>query len=186
MIPAEDQERKKQIAIGGGILFTLTVLICAALTGWRYIPGLLGEWIGTMIGALTTPFILESSFVILGFIIVIGINTWRRHKDGDELVYLESVSGPNVPADLPDHAKWAVYKEAPLAGETPDPFVQVEGALAIGDFESAAETLGSLPETALHQPETLKLRIRLARESGKEDLARKLERDLATVTSGGA
>lgn len=186
MIPAEDQERKKQIAIGGGILFTLTVLICAALTGWRFIPGLLGEWIGTMIGALTTPFILESSFLIIGFIIVIALNTWRRQKDGDELVYLESVSGPDVPADLPDQAKWAVYKHAPLAGETPDPLVQVEGALSIGDFESAAETLGALPETELHQPEILKLRIRLARESGKEDLARKLEQDLASASTGGA
>jgi hypothetical protein len=183
MIPAEDQERKKQIAIGGGILFTLTVLICAALTGWRYIPGLLGEWIGTMIGALTTPFILETSFVILGFILVISINTWRRHRDGDELVYLESISGPDLPSDLPDQAKWAVYKHAPLAGETPDPLVRVEGALAIGDFESAAETLGSLAEIELHQPEMLKLRIRLARESGKEDLALKLERDLASAPS---
>lgn len=179
MIPAEDQERKKQIAIGGGILLTLTVLICLALTGWRYLPGLLGEWIGTMIGALTTPFILEASFVILGFILVIAINTWRRHKDGDELVYLESISGPDVPADLPDQAKWAVYKTVPLAGEAPEPLVQIEGALAIGDFESAAETLASLPETELHQPEILALRIRLARETGREDLAHKLERDLA-------
>ena len=179
MIPAEDQERRKQIAVGGSILLTLTVLICLALTGWRYLPGLLGEWIGTMIGALTTPFILETSFVILGFIIVIAINTWRRHKDGDELVYLESVSGPDVPADLPDQAKWAVYKTQPLAGETPVPLVQIEGALDIGDFESATETLGSLSETELHHPEILALRIRLARETGREDLAQKLELDLA-------
>lgn len=179
MIPTEDQDRKKQIAIGGGILLTLTILICLALTGWRYLPGLLGEWVGTMIGALTTPFILEASFVILGFVLVIAINTWRRHRDGDELVYLESISGPDIPADLPDQAKWAVYKTPPLAGESPDPLVQVEGALDIGDFESAAETLGSLPENELHQPEILALRIRLARESGKEELAQKLERDLA-------
>jgi len=75
-------ERVKQVAIGIGILIMLTVVVTGLLTGWRLLPGLLGEWVGTMIGIMTTPFFMEASFIILGLVIVIGLNLWRRHEDG--------------------------------------------------------------------------------------------------------
>ena len=112
-------ERVKQVAIGVGILVTLTVAVPVTLMGWRLLPGLLGEWVGTMIGIVTTPFFMEASFAILGLVIVISLNHWRQHKDGDELVYLEQVAGPDVPADLPEHAKWALYRDKPLDAEVP-------------------------------------------------------------------
>lgn len=179
MTHAEDQERKKQIAIGGGILLALALLVCGAIYGWRFLPGLLGEWVGTMIGVMTTPFFLEASFVILGFIIVISLNVWRRHREGDELVYLEQVHGPDVPKDLPDQAGWAVYRDEPPLGEEPGTVVKIEGALEIGDFSAAAELLAELDETELRKPEILRLRLRMARLTGRSDLIEKLDREIA-------
>lgn len=183
MTHAEDRERRRQIAIGGGIMFVLTLLVCSAIYGWRLLPGLLGEWIGTMVGVMTTPFILESSFVILGFIVVIGVNVWRRSREGDEFVYLEQIKSTELKANLPDQATWAVYTREPLTGETPDLLTQSEGALEIGDLESAANILASMSGEELVRPEVLRLRLRLARAAGKEDLARKLENELQSMPS---
>ena len=66
--------------------------------------------------------------------IVISLNIWRQRKDGDEFVYLEQVAGPDAPADLPEHAKWAVYRQKPLDPEAPSLLAQAEGAFAIGDY----------------------------------------------------
>lgn len=82
-------ERVKQVAIAAGILMPLAVIVSGTLVGWRFLPGLLGEWVGTMIGILTTPFFMEASFAILGLLIVIMLNHWRVSRDGDEFVELE-------------------------------------------------------------------------------------------------
>lgn len=185
MTRADDENRLKQIAVGGGILVLLTLMVCGALLGWRYLPGLLGEWIGMMVGLITTPFFLEGSFVIIGLTLVMAINHWRRKRDGDELVYLEQVKGPDVPPDMPEQAKWAVYREAPLEGEIPSLQIQAEGALAIGDFETAAESFGAMSDEELRRPETLVLRLELAKATGRDDLAVQLENELHTVIGTG-
>jgi hypothetical protein len=171
-------ERVKQVVIGASILIVLTVVVAGALMGWRLLPGLLGEWVGMMIGIVTTPFFMETSFAILGLAIVMFLNHWRQQKDGDELVYLEQVSGPDVPADLPEHAKWALYREKPLAGEGPSLLAQAEGAFAIGDFPAAAEWIGAMDSDELKSPETLRLRLDLAKSTGRDDLARQLEHEI--------
>ena len=171
-------ERVKQVAIGVSILIVLTVVVAGLLTGWRLLPGLLGEWVGTMIGILTTPFFMEASFIVLGLVIVIGLNLWRQHKDGDEFVYLEQVTGPDVPKDLPDHAKWAVYREKPLAGEGMSSLALAEGAFAIGDYPAAVECIGTLSHAELKQPETLRLRLALAEATGRDDLAAQLKAEI--------
>jgi hypothetical protein len=58
-------------------------------------------------GIVTTPFLLEGSMIILGFILVILINHWRQRREGDELVYLDeakdvpkSSSGSSTLGDL--------------------------------------------------------------------------------------
>jgi hypothetical protein len=48
---------------------------------------------------MSTPFFMEASFVILGFLIVVSLNTWRRHKAGDEFVTIETKAEP---ADRPE------------------------------------------------------------------------------------
>lgn len=169
------RERRRQIAAGGVILLAVALIICGALVGWRHLPGILGEWLGVVIGVMTTPFFLELSFAVLGLTIVLILNHWRIRRTGDELVYLEQV---DEPACLPDHARWAVFRERPLAGEEPDLMSQTEGAIAIGDYQAAADFLSAMSEEQLKRPDALLLRIELARATGKADLARKLEAQL--------
>lgn len=168
-------ERVKQAAIGVGILMTLTACVTGTLLGWGYLPGLLGEWFGSMIGIATTPFFMEASFILLGLMIVIGINSWRRHKEGDDFVYLEQVTGPDVPKNLPEQAGWAIYQEKPLNCIEPTPMELAEGAFDIGDFESATNWIATMDQAQLDRPETLGLRLKLAKATGKTDLANYLE-----------
>lgn len=172
-------ERVKQVAIGASILIVLTVVVVGLLIGWRKLPGLLGEWVGMMIGIVTTPFFMEASFAILGLVIVIALNHWRQHKDGDEFVYLEQVAGPDVPKDLPDHAKWALYRQPPLEVERPTLLVQAEGAFAIGDYPAAAEWIGAMSRDELKQPATLRLRLELAEATGRVDLMAQLQDEIS-------
>lgn len=171
-------ERVKQVAIGVGILVVLTVVVTGLLMGWRLLPGLLGEWVGTMIGILTTPFFMEASFAILGLVTVISLNHWRQRKDGDDFVYLEQVAGPQVPEDLPEHAKFAVFRDKPLDGEEPSLLAQAEGAFAIGDYPAAGEWIGAMDHDELRQPQALRLRLDLAKATGRDDLVKQLETEL--------
>lgn len=168
-------ERVKQVAIGGGILMTVTALVTGMLLGWTHLPGLLGEWVGSIIGIMTTPFFMEGSFLVLGLVIVLGVNIWCRHKEGDDFVYLEQVTGPDVPKDLPDRAKWAVYREKPLDASELSPLELAEGAFEIGDFQTASEWIGAMRQNELDLPEVLELRLKLANATGLSDLAKSLE-----------
>ena len=182
----DDDNRVKQVAVAVGILGLLTLVVCGALGGWHYLPGIWGEWIGMMIGVMTTPFFLEATFIFIGLVVVLAINHWREKREGDEFVYLEQVDAKEAPAGLPEQAKWAVYSEKPLPGEVPSLQAQAEGALAIGDHEAAAEWIGAMSEGELKQPEVLFLRLELAKATGKTDLARQLECELQVARSGGA
>lgn len=170
--------RVRQLAIGISILVVLFFLIPLLLIGWRKVPGLAGEWLGLIVGLMSTPFLLEGSFLILGLVIVITVNQWRQRKEGDEFVILEQIDGPDLPADLPDQAKWAVYRDMPLSGVEPTLLEKAEGALAIGDFEAAAACIGEMSGEDLQREEICKLRIHLARATGKLELAAKLEAEL--------
>ena len=183
MTRAGDDNRVRQVVVGVGILVVLTLTVCGVLIGWRYLPGLLGEWIGMMIGVMTTPFFLEASFICIGLTLMVAINHWRQKRDGDEFVYLEQVDEPEEPAGLPEHAKFAVYREKPLPGEMPTLLAQAEGALAIGDHEAAAEWIGAMSEAELKREETLFLRVQLAKATGRGELAERLEKELDAVRS---
>lgn len=176
-------ERVKQVAIGAGILIGLMTVFCGLLLSWRLLPGILGEWIGTMLGIMSTPFFLEGSFLLLGLFIVISLNIWHRRKDGDELVYLEQVTGPDVPKNLPDQAKWAIYRDEPLATISPTAVELAEGACEIGDYPTATECLASLSEGELKQPAVLEIRLKLAKASGRSDLASELENEIKSRQS---
>ena len=78
---------------------------------------------------------------------------------------------------MPEHAAWALYRD-PLAGEVPPLLVQAEGALAIGDHETAAECLAAMPEEELKRADVLAVRLDLARATGRSELAAQLEREL--------
>ncbi len=160
----------------------LAILVPTVLIGWRWLPGLLGEWVGTMVGLVSTPFILELSFAILGLTIVIAINHVRQKKEGDELVYLEQVEGPDIPENLPEHARFAVYPRIPLEGLEPGLLARAEGEWALGDGEAALRSISQMSDPELRDPATLALRIEIARATGKADLAAKLETQRRKVT----
>lgn len=177
MVRLQD-ERVKQGVIGVSTLVVLTVTVPSLLLGWHQLPGLVGEWLGTIMGIMTTPFFMETTFVILGFIIVIGINSWRQRKDGDEFVYLDQVSGPGVPPHLPDHATWAIYREKPLDQKNPSLLEQAEGAIAIGDYSAASEWISAMDSKELTQPETLHVRLELAKATGNSERLSFLEKEI--------
>lgn len=184
MTRATEENRGRQILVGGLILLGVTLSVCAALIGSRFQQGLIGEWVSLMVGIMTTPFFMEASFLILGIIIVISLNTWRRRKEGDELVYLERVEGSDA-AGLPDHASWAVYADKPLDGEIPSRLAQAEGALAIGDYALAAEWIAAMPREELGSLAAYELRIALAEATGRKDLARHLQDEMKALRQGG-
>jgi hypothetical protein len=179
MTEAEEQRsRRMGLMIGFSILATLTTGIVSLLAGWRFVPGLLGEWLGFIAGVISTPFFLEGTFVILGFIIVMSLNSWRRYREGDEFVYLDQVSGPDVPKDLPDHARWAVYRKAPLPAGGVTPLEQAEGAVAIGDFGTAAAVIAAMSHEELAAEGVLEVRLAMAEASGKTELAARLKKEI--------
>lgn len=169
-------ERKQQVMVGFCVVAGVAGLIL--LIAWaRYLPGLGGEFFGRILGIISTPFLMEASFCVLGLVLVMALNIWRQRRDGDELVYLEEVK--DAPADLPDQARWAVYQSAPLEAGPPEAAVLLEGALAIGDHAAAVEILESMDDAERRQPEILRHRIALAQATGKDDLARRLAAELA-------
>lgn len=174
-------ERVKQVVIGAGILMLLSAGVAGTLLGWRLLPGVLGEWVGMVIGIMTTPFFLEASFAILGLVLVITLNQWRQHKEGDDFVYLEQVTGPELPHDLPEQAKWALYRDRPLDAVGPTLLEQAEGAFAIGEFAAAAEWIAAMDHSEMQRSETLRLRLELAKATGRNALARDLEAELRVL-----
>lgn len=55
------------------------------------IPGPAGEFLGMVVGIMSTPFFLEASFVILGVLILMLVNAIQRQRDGDEFVSAEQL-----------------------------------------------------------------------------------------------
>lgn len=168
-------ERWKQVGAGLAVLAVITVGLLLLVLG-QTLPGLAGEFFARVVGIITTPFILEITFIILGFVVVFTLNYWRQHRDGDELVYLDQVL--DAPTDMPEKERWAVYKGKPLEPGTVVAGDFLEGALAIGDHDTAVEILAAMSDTERDAPAILKLRIELAEATGKMDLAAQLKTKL--------
>ncbi len=84
-------ERIKQVAIAAAILAGVSCGVVTLLLGWRHVPGVLGEWLGMVAGIMSTPYFLEASFVVVGVLTVIVLNTVRRQREGDDFVSLEQL-----------------------------------------------------------------------------------------------
>lgn len=174
MVQESSESRMRQIVSGVVLLVLITVVVCGLLAGWRFLPGLLGDWIGTMMGVMTTPFLLEGSFVILGFCVVIWLNHRRELREGSEWVVLERVDDPGEGQGMPEQARWAILPDGAPIGEEPGLTDLAEGAAAAEDWEELSAILGRMNERELHNLPVLKLRQRLAEASGREELAKEL------------
>lgn len=84
------ENRGKQVAVGGVIIFSLMTVVICLLAFWRYIPGWVGESVGMVAGLISTPFFLEASFFVMGLGIVVLLNSQRRKKDGDDFVEFDA------------------------------------------------------------------------------------------------
>ena len=91
MTPPAKDERKRQMVIGAGILLALTTTVVCLWFGWRHVPGPAGEFLGMMVGLMSTPFILETSFFLIGCAILLVIQAVRRRLDGDEFVTMDEL-----------------------------------------------------------------------------------------------
>jgi len=89
-VPSKD-ERVNQVLIAAAVLAALTCSVVTLLLGWRKVPGVFGEWLGMVVGIMSTPFFLEASFVILGVLLVMVVNAVRRHREGDEFVSVQEL-----------------------------------------------------------------------------------------------
>jgi len=166
-------ERFKQVAVGVVVL-AIVLVVTLGVRLASFLPGIVGDFFGIITGILSTPIMLEISFFTIGLMIVFAINHWRMKRDGDEFVYLDQIPEPEA-LNLPDHAKFAIYQTPPLPGEEPSLLAQAEGAVEIGDYDAASAALEAMTDAELHLPDTTALRIRLARATGHENLARRLE-----------
>jgi uncharacterized membrane protein len=73
-----------------------------------------------LVGALATPFILESVTALAGLAIVITINQWRLNREGDGWVYLAKTE-PDATVDFEGRLAMAEkYLELGLAREALD------------------------------------------------------------------
>lgn len=177
-------ERTRPILLGAGIILGVGLLLILLWMG-TFLPGAAGEIISQILGTMFTPIFLEFSFFFVGVVVLILVNTYQRKRDGEELVYLDEVKGPDVPGDMPDKARFAIYEQPPLPGEVPSVLDQIEGALAIGDLEQAATMLADLDEEVLHHPRVLFLRLDLAKKTGHDELANTLEAQIAALPKKG-
>ncbi len=175
--------RIREVVIGGLVIVTLGAGVCLLVIA-RLMPGFLGESFAMLGGIVSTPFLMEASFVALGLTVVVAINLLRQKRDGDEFVYLERAEGPGS-EELPDQARWAIYRDEPLPPPADDPLAEIEGAISIGDHEAACEKIASLPVEQQGSREVIVLRLRLARESGRDKLAGELEARLKELAEEG-
>ena len=84
-------ERVKPVLIAMAILLGVSCGVVGLWFGWMRIPGPLGEFVGIIVGVMSTPFFLEASFVILGVLIIMMVNAIQRNRDGDEFVTPEQL-----------------------------------------------------------------------------------------------
>jgi hypothetical protein len=183
--PSEFADRSRQVALAVAVLCGVLMLVAGLLIVSRSVPGFVGEYLVLIAGLLTTPFLLEAAFIILGLVIVVALNLWRQKRDGDEFVYIEQVEGPGVPAGLPDHAKFVVHHDKQTRCEEPALLVRAEGALALADYEQAAALIAAMTPEELRQPAAMRLRSELARATGRHEQAERLEREIRELENRG-
>ncbi len=73
------------------LLITI-VFIGGIITAWQVsetAKEILAKSFFTIAGTLATPFILETSAALVGLVLVLAFNEWRRLKDGPDWVEME-------------------------------------------------------------------------------------------------
>ncbi|MBB5352000.1 hypothetical protein HNR46_002241 [Haloferula luteola] len=175
----DEPSRRKQILVGAGVIGSVGLVLVIASLG-RFLPGAVGEAFGLLSGIVSTPFLMEISLAGLGLLAVLIFNHFRQVREGDDYVYLEEVTGPEADK-LPEQARWATYSEAPLESASLTLRDELEGCLAIDDWNRASELLADMNPQDLHHPDILELRLQLAEATQKSEQVAKIRALLAST-----
>lgn len=125
---------------------------------------------------LSTPFILETTFALLGIFIVMGINHWRLSKEGDGWVYMVSQEADETEAGAKNSQRLQgiIFQEKPLLLDQESAAHGVlEGYLDLGMAAQALKELeeqSDLPDDA----PTAALKIRILAANLDTEAARAL------------
>lgn len=119
----------------------------------------------TIFGIVSTPFILETTFALIGIFIVLAVNHWRIKREGDGWVYLVThepdAGARTLPAAITQRLQSVVMRDRPsIVDEAGVSRLVVEGFLEMGMAAQAKQELselGDLPDDET----TAALRIRV-------------------------
>lgn len=127
----------------------------------------LSKAVMNIVGTMATPFVLEGTIAIVGFVIVITLNQRRLQKEGDGWVYL-AVTEPDAEslqqgAETPAGRLDGVVMAAPPAPETDlnARLAMIEGFLDLDLKQEAASHLNKLAADEKNDPRAQALRDRL-------------------------
>ncbi|NWK57455.1 hypothetical protein HW115_17690 [Verrucomicrobiaceae bacterium N1E253] len=85
--------RKKQIAIGMAIIVFFFICL-GGIAAAAYLPGFSGEVGRLYLAMVTSPFLMETTLACLALTLLLGINGWRRMREGDDWVTLDDQGRP--------------------------------------------------------------------------------------------
>ncbi len=88
--------------------------------------------VSMLVGALATPFILETVTAITGLVLVITINQWRLNREGDGWVYLAKTE-PDADSVAAGADPATARLEAVVLTEAPDAALDLDGRLAMAE-----------------------------------------------------
>lgn len=123
---------------------------------------------------VVTPFILEPLLFVMFFTAVVLINRWRRNREGDEWVYLMDDDVIDQRAQR-SGVHDAVFSSAPTVIDEYVELDVIEGLVEMGALDDALERLADLSPGCLDSEAGLRTRLKLAKASGKLELAARLE-----------
>lgn len=123
------------------------------------VDGFFGEICRKIQGFSITPFFMEIGFVAFGGIILLGINAYRRQKEGDEYVYLEEVS--DVDANLPENSRSILLSQRETVDPLDSQFAAIEGSLELKDYAQASELWDNLEAVQQETPQAQLLKEKI-------------------------
>ena len=86
-------ERKKHILVG--IALIMFFFFClGGIAAVAYLPGYAGEVGQLCLALVTSPFLMETAIAFLALTLLLGINAWRRTREGDDWITLDENGVP--------------------------------------------------------------------------------------------
>ncbi|MEM9079650.1 MAG: hypothetical protein AAGC74_03050 [Verrucomicrobiota bacterium] len=171
-----DKQQRSSLWVGFGIILFFAAAL-ALMWAATYLPGPVGRTFGLLTGMLWTPTIMEPTLLLAGLMAILILNHHRRKTEGPELVYLETVDGPDANL-LPEQARSATFPEKPQPPSGDEMIDTIEGALELNDHDQVTRLLLELPQDLLECERILAVRLQLAHANQDPNHIRGLSKKL--------